>query len=216
MKFTENLIIRRVSSADSGAFTGLASTWNRDRHNDRIAPGAFAASVAALKAGTRRIPLLQNHDTSAQIGVISAADETSEGLEVRGKLVLGTPAADRAHALMRAAAMGLSVGFIPSADPEDDGDGGNIYRSVDLVEVSAVATPSNRESRVLTVKSLAEQPMAELERLLRDGELPDMPRRLAKKLARAFRSALDGDDDEYDSDEIAAALAALQTLKGNL
>jgi HK97 family phage prohead protease len=211
VKFSQTLIIRRISSAETGDFTGLASTWNRDRHGDIIRRGAFSSSITALKSGTRRVPLLSNHDTNTQIGTISDAEETDAGLAVSGKLVLGTPAADRAHSLMKADALGLSVGFLPIDDPDDDEDG-KIYGSVDLVEVSAVAVPSNRESRVLTVKSLAEASPTDIERLLRDGDLPEMPRRLAAKLARAFHAVLDDDDDDDDPSELLAALDRLKQL----
>lgn len=211
MKFSQTLIVRRVSSSEKGAFTGLASTTARDRHGDIIARGAFSSSITALKAGTRRVPLLQNHDTSNQIGAISDADETDDGLVVHGRLVLGTAAADRAHKLMLADALGLSVGFLPLDDPADDADGGHVYHAVDLVEISAVSTPSNRESRVLTVKSLAESSPVDLERMLRDGDLPELPRRLAAKLARAFHAALDANDDD-DPSELLAALDRLRQI----
>jgi hypothetical protein len=82
------------------------------------------------------------------------------------------------------------------------------YGKVDLVEVSAVATPSNRESRVLRIKEFGEMAPAELESLLREGELPPMPRRMAAKLTRAWLAALN-DDDEPDPADEAALYAAL-------
>lgn len=212
MIYSETVLVTRFApdgSVDAGMFEGLASSWSRDRHGDQIAPGAFVESITALETGQRRIPLLLNHDTSTQLGGIKHAAETDLGLRVKGQIVRGTPAADRVYDLSKAGQMGLSVGFMPIAGAtEPIAGGGTRFTRVDLVEVSAVATPSNRESRVLTIKALAESSPAEFERLLRDGELPPMPRRLAEKVARAFLSALN-DDDDPDPHQIAALNAAL-------
>jgi HK97 family phage prohead protease len=216
MIFSETVLVtRHADGADGGLFDGLASSWTKDRHGDQIAPGAFVESIAALAAGQRRVPLLLNHDTSEQLGGIKTAAETDLGLRVQGQIVRGTPAADRVHDLSKAGQMGLSVGFLPVAGATESMDGGGtLYKRVDLVEVSAVATPSNRESRVLTIKSLAESSPAEFACLLRDGELPPMPRRLAEKVARACLAAInETDTDEPTAEELAAIASALERLK---
>jgi uncharacterized protein len=218
MIFSETLLVTRFApgaGTDTGLFEGLASSWTRDRHGDQIAPGAFGESIAALAAGQRRIPLLHEHRSADQVGGIKSGEETDLGLRVQGQIVLGTPAAERVHALSKAGAMGLSVGFLPiEGATEAIEGGGTLYKRVDLVEVSAVATPSNRESRVLSIKSLAESSPAEFACLLRDGELPPMPRRLAEKVARACLAAInESDPNEPTADELAAIAAALERLK---
>ena len=220
MIFSETILVTRLApgaGADAGLFDGLASSWTRDRHGDQIAPGAFVESIAALAAGQRRLPLLLNHDTSSQLGGIRSAAETDLGLRVQGQIVLGTPAADRVYDLSKAGQMGLSVGFMPVAGAaEAMADGGTLYKRVDLVEVSAVATPSNRESRVLSIKSLADASPAEFASLLRDGELPPMPRRLAEKVARACLTALNESDADVPTPaELAAIEAALERLRNS-
>jgi len=215
MIFSETVLVTRLAGADAALFDGLASSWTRDRHGDQIAPGAFLESISALAAGQRRIPLLLNHNTSEQLGGIKSAAETDLGLRVQGQIVRGTPAADRVYDLSKAGQMGLSVGFMPVAGGSEPMEGGGtLYRKADLVEVSAVATPSNRESRVLTIKSLAESSPAEFACLLRDGELPPMPRRLAEKVARACLAAInETDTDEPTAEELAAIASALERLK---
>jgi len=216
MIFSEPIIVTKFappSGADAGFFEGLASSWLQDRHGDVIARGAFADSVAALSSGSTRVPLLANHRTDQQVGGIKSATETDEGLLVTGMIVRGSPVADRIYDLSKANQMGLSVGFMPvEGAVEKIPSGGSRFSKVDLVEVSAVATPSNRESRVLRIKELAEIAPAELESLLRDGELPPMPRRLAAKLTRAWLAALDREDDEPDPAELAAVQSALAGL----
>ena len=220
MIFSQPLVIRFAPSdtSRSGAFSGIASTPHPDRHGDIVATGAFATSIAELHAGKRTIPLLMQHDSRDQIGLIHTASEDDEGLHVEGNVIDGTASAQRALQLMRAGGMSLSVGFaaIPSSIEKRAG-GGSIYRSVDWVETSAVSTPSNQQSRVVAVKSLGDLPPAEFERLLREGELPPLPRRLAAKVTREWLAALNGEDADHDPSQLAAltaaALATLQSFK---
>jgi len=215
VQFTAPLILRRAPSAKTGFFAGLASTYSVDRHGERIAPGAFARTLAAFEAGKQRIAVLHAHDPAQPIGTITAASETPEGLAVEGEIVLGSPVADRDHQMLLADAAGLSVGFAAAdADVDVDEKGVKTYRAVDLMEVSIVGVPSNREAIAHTVRGLATSSPAEFERLLRDGELPAMPRRLAAKLTRACLDVITQETDpEYDPAELEAIAAALDRLK---
>jgi HK97 family phage prohead protease len=214
MNFGFPVVLKRVSNDDEGSFVGLASTWSRDRHGDTIQRGAFSDSVATLSAGTTIVPLLDNHRHDDQIGVIRDASETDDGLLVTGQIVKGTPASNRAHQLAQAGALSLSVGFL-GREAEPVTGGGLKYKRVDLVEVSAVSAPSNRESRILSVRSLALASASDFERMLRDGELPPLPRRLAAKLTRACMQVLEIENDEpvHDPADLAAAIAAASRVK---
>jgi HK97 family phage prohead protease len=214
--FTAPLILRRAPTPETGVFAGLASSYSVDRHGEKILPGAFQKTLQAFNAGRQRIAVLHQHDPQQPIGAITSANETDEGLAVEGTIVLGAPVADRDHQLLLAGAAGLSVGFAANdADVVRDAQGVKAYRSVDLMEVSIVGVPSNRESFPITVRSLASSSPAELERILRDGLLPAMPRRLAAKLSRACLDVLTQEDPDYDPDELAAIHAALERLKNS-
>jgi uncharacterized protein len=217
MNFGFPVVLKRVSQDSEGSFVGLASTWNRDRHGDTISRGAFADSISALNSGAMIVPMLQNHRPDSQIGVVREADETDDGLLVKGQIVKGTPASDRAHQLAQAGALSLSVGFLGREAEPMAGGGGFNYKRVDLVEVSAVAAPSNRESRILSVRSLELASSSDFERMLREGELPPIPRRLAAKLTRACMAILELDDDHdqpaHDPGQLAACIAAARAAK---
>jgi hypothetical protein len=212
MNFSLPIVLKFAADGQEGEFTGLASTWSRDRQGDTIARGAYADSISALAAGTTRIPLLDNHRQDRQIGVVQNGTETNEGLLIRGRIVRGTTAADRAYQLAQAGALSLSVGFLPK-EVEPHADGGFLHKRVDLVEISAVAAPANRESRVLTVRALALSEASDLEQMLREGELGPLPRRLATRFARLLTRALDGDDDEPNPAEEIALANALAAAK---
>jgi HK97 family phage prohead protease len=213
IQFSEPLILRLAPGANTGYFAGLASTYNVDRHGERVLPGAFAKTIAALRAGTQRVAVLNMHQPSQVIGALASAEETDEGLEVEGSIVLGEAIADRAHQLLLAKAAGLSVGFAAPTEGVNfrrDANGKKAYHDVDLMEVSIVGVPSNRQSIVHTVRGLGDITPAEFERLLRDGELPPLPRRLAAKIARACLGGLDADEEpRHDPAKVAALKAAL-------
>jgi uncharacterized protein len=215
VNFTAPLILRRAPTPETGFFAGLASTYSVDRHGERIAQGAFQKTLQAFNAGKQRIAVLHQHEPRQPIGAITSASETDEGLDVEGSIVLGSPVADRDHQLLLAGAAGLSVGFTADdADVQRDAQGIKTYNSVDLMEVSIVGVPSNRESIAITVRSLASSSPAEFERMLRDGTLPELPGRLAKKLTRACLDALNTTDpDEPTPAELAAIHSALERLK---
>jgi uncharacterized protein len=206
------------SEPDIGVFEGVASTTGRDRHGDIVEKGSFTRSIAELEAGSRRIPLLHNHDSREQIGGITKAKETDAGLEVVGRIVKGTPIADRVHSLAKTGDVGLSIGFMPfpGAPGHRMHDGvGLKYTELDLLEISAVATPANRQSRILRIKELAQSSPRKVEEMLREA-FPDIPGRLAKKMAAACLDVLNDDDDPDPADEAAlyAALAgATQVFK---
>lgn len=215
MLYSYPILIKRFSpdSGEAGMFEGLASTPGRDRHGDIIEPGAFAESVEALNSGKRRIPLLYNHNAAEQIGGIKTAAETPEGLFVTGQIVPGTPAADRIHTLAKASSIALSVGFY-SVEAKPEGNGQR-FKRVDLAEISAVPVPSNRESRILSMKNLDQASPDQFERLFRDLEVPG---RLAKKLTRACLEVYEAEDaPDHDPRQLAALKAAiagtLQTFK---
>jgi HK97 family phage prohead protease len=218
MNFTAPLILRRAPTPETGFFAGLASTWNVDRHGEKIARGAFQKTLQAFSAGRQRIAVLHQHDPAQPIGAIKSATETDEGLDVEGEIVMGAPVADRDHQLLLAGAAGLSVGFAANdADMERDAQGIKTYRSVDLMEVSIVGVESNRGSFAITVRSLANSSPADLERILREGDLPPMPRRMAARLTRAILGVLnDEDDPELDPRQLAALNAALTGLANTL
>jgi uncharacterized protein len=223
MIHTVPLILRFAptdQTAATGYFAGLASTRNVDRHGEAIARGAFAKTIAALQSGKQRVPLLHGHNQDLPIGAITSAEETDEGLAVEGKIALGTPIADRAHQMLAVNALGLSVGFIAQIEGKHwrRVDGVKTYTDVDWVETSVVAIPANRQSVVHTVRGLGDITPADFERMLRDGELPALPRRLAAKITRACLGTLaeHEEEPEHDPAKLAALQAALARTITNL
>lgn len=214
-------ITKFAPGADSptgiGIFEGVASTNLLDRDGDILDATAFSGSVDELNRGVRRVPVLVNHEAHLQIGGLKSATETPDGLLVTGRIVRGTPEANRAYQLAKSGDMNLSIGFLPvEGRTESLPSGGNRYKQVDWCEISTVSVPSNRGCRILRIKELAESSPREVEEMLREA-FPEIPGRLAKKMAVACIDALNDDKPARDPKAMAraqaAALATIQNLK---
>ena len=124
-------------------FAGYAALFDLpDQGGDVIRPGAFARSLA----GGRRVPLLVQHRSGVVAGEIQHLSEDKRGLRIIARL--GVDAAGRTAArLLKAGKMtGLSFGYRVKRSGRD----GALRRldELDLVEVSLVRRPMQRQARV--------------------------------------------------------------------
>ena len=119
-KFNVNFELKGAHESDEdegtfGFFEGFAATFgNIDLVNDRLEPKAFANT---LKEDGPQFKLLWQHDTFSPIGSIVEAKETDKGLEIKGRINLGTSQGKDAFALLKAGDIDrMSIGF--SIKPE--------------------------------------------------------------------------------------------------
>jgi HK97 family phage prohead protease len=135
---------------EAGAIEGLAWPFDTpDRVGDVIEKGAFAGVRAPL-------PMLFGHDANDPVGVWTAATEGSDGLRLKGKLLVDDVARAReVRALVRSGAVGgLSIGFVTRKAAPRKG-GGRTITALDLVECSLVSIPMHPGARVTSAKSAA-------------------------------------------------------------
>ena len=167
--------------AEDGTFEGYGSVFNVvDSVGDVVAPGAYAASLAAHKAAGTRPKGLWQHDSYCPILTWLDMAEDDRGLRCKGRLILDVERAREAHALMKAGELdGLSIGFevtdceftapddfeakygwglapMPYAMPGNDQI--RVLTGIDLWEVSLVTFPACSPARVDTVKSTMPTP----------------------------------------------------------
>ena len=195
---------------DLGEFSGIAATWATDRHGERFAPGAFRESLEQWRARGALPPLLWAHDPAEPIGALIAAEETAAGLEVVGRLALGTGNGRRAYELLKTApgALGMSVGF----DPGEIDTSGSVptYRRLDLAEVSLVAIPAQPGAVVHTVKAADRFPTRkDFEHAARNAL--GLSANEAKRLAAGGWGALARQEQDEATDQRAEALTAALT-----
>ena len=86
-KFTKPLADVAVA-ADGTQIQGYASLWGaEDQGGDIVEPGAYAASLARLRASGDSIKLLWQHDPAQPIGVWDEVREDARGLYVKGRIL---------------------------------------------------------------------------------------------------------------------------------
>lgn len=131
---------------DTGAIVGLAWPFGSpDRVGDVIEKGAISAPSS--------VPMLWAHDPSQVIGVWDDISETSEGLVVKGRLLIEhVEKAREVHALVRNNAVsGLSIGFTSKASKPRHR--GRTISALDLHEISVVAIPCHPGAQITSVKA---------------------------------------------------------------
>ncbi|MFG1330268.1 HK97 family phage prohead protease [Xanthobacter autotrophicus] len=135
---------------EAGAIEGLAWPFGTpDRVGDVIEKGAFAGIRAPL-------PMLFCHNVNDPVGVWTAATEGSDGLRLKGNLLVDEVARAReVRALVRSGAVGgLSIGFVTRKATPRKG-GGRTITALELVECSLVSIPMHPGARVTSAKSAA-------------------------------------------------------------
>lgn len=202
--------------AEDGTIEGYGSVFGVvDDWGDIIAPGAFAATLAAHKAAGTMPAMLWQHRDAEPIGVWTEMIEDARGLRVKGRLVLEAPRGKEAHALLKAGALnGLSVGFIARKWSWDTTTDVRTLQEVDLWEVSPVTFPANGQARVDSVKGVAGvviNTIRDAERALRDAGLSaEQAKAAVASVKRTVQSERDAEQDAQ------RAMRAAQELLANL
>lgn len=171
------------AGAKPGTFEGYGSVFgNTDAGGDAVAKGAFKDSLATWKAKGKLPKMLLQHggffgpaEDGIPIGKYTHMEEDSKGLYLKGELfALDTPKGKYIYEGMSSGELdGLSIGYIPREvelnHAPKPGEPRRTLKRVDLLEVSVVTFPMNKEATVEAVKSI-EQLMnfAEAEAYLRD------------------------------------------------
>lgn len=131
---------------DAGTITGLAWPFGSpDRVGDVIEKGAMTAPAT--------LPMLFAHDQSQVIGVWDSIAETTEGLQVKGRLLVDdVERAREVRAMIRSKAVtGLSIGFVTkSSKPRSRG---RTITALSLHEISVVAVPCHPGAQITSIKA---------------------------------------------------------------
>lgn len=147
------------SANEDGTFVGIASVYgNTDLQGDVVDKGAFAKS---LTERGNEVPILWQHDPRTPIGLGTLTD-TPKGLQIAGKLSLGTEKGRDAYELLKDGVIkGLSIGY--DVVKQKFQNGARHLQELALFEVSAVTFPANEEALVGSVKHAGAKGMDESE-----------------------------------------------------
>jgi HK97 family phage prohead protease len=170
--------MRLTKSASGRRIEGLASTPNVDRDYDVVDPHAFDESLKSFMANNPM--MLLNHDPCCPLGKILEFEVRAAGFWVAGEIAKGTMCADETWALIQQDVLRtFSVQFIilereivqqsqrdvgddpmGDEDPMDASAAGGYQPQIrkitkaELIEVSVVSIPCNREAVFSVAKSL--------------------------------------------------------------
>lgn len=188
---------------EAGLIEGLAAGYgNTDAHGESFAPGAFAKSIAAFKAGGRKPAMLLHHDARRPAGRWDQLTETAAGLKVAGTLAIDAADGREAYALLKAGALSrLSVGYREIAAKNASR---RIITEAELFEISLTATPSNPKTHISGVKGIGDE--RDLVELLREHGYSR--RKAAVMAAAAWQASLTPDPTPNPEHTRAAAILA--------
>ena len=142
--------------ADAGGkISGYGSVFGVvDTYREVVAKGAFTESLAGLKAEGSFLPMLWQHRSGEPVGVWDEFDEDDHGLKIAGQFVMESPTAAERFAFVKAGAVrGLSIGYYVLADTYNEKDRIRTLTKLELVEVSVVTFPANREALANPIKA---------------------------------------------------------------
>lgn len=167
------------------------SSWRLGEDwQDKIAPGAFAKTLAQhAKRGTQPVMLFM-HERGNVVGAWKSVAEDKDGLRVSGAVAMSakTPGGTGLYELLKMGAItGLSIGFRVVKSEEDESEKVRTITEVELAEVSIVDVPGGPTARISDVKADGAPAPKELEQALRDAGLS---RREAKAVLAGGLKAL--------------------------
>jgi len=149
-----------------GTFVAVVSLFgNEDAYGDIVEKGAFTKTLAAWIVKGNPIPVIWSHKFTEPdnfLGHYSEAEETDEGLRMKGHLDLDHPRAARVYQLMKKGLIGEfswsgEVTDYESLDPDDDwGWGPMRIKEVDLWEAGPCFKGANPDTELVSVKSSGE------------------------------------------------------------
>jgi HK97 family phage prohead protease len=127
-----------------GFLEGYASTFTPDRDKDIIIPGAFRHTLKEWREENKSPFLLWQHRLDEPIGRWIELQENTQGLYVKGQLLMRLRRAQEAHALIQAGILqGLSIGFKTVVSQFDRGRNLRKIFQLKLFEISIVTLPAN-------------------------------------------------------------------------
>jgi HK97 family phage prohead protease len=135
---------------DAGTVTALVSTKSVDRDGEVVLPSAIKKRLEVYMAHPVLLSSHRYDDLRKQIGVCEDIKCTPSGVTATFKYLhgQGNPEADWAFTLAKNGIAAYSIGFMAHEWEDKSGEEGiwREYKDVELVEISQVLVPSNRDA----------------------------------------------------------------------
>jgi HK97 family phage prohead protease len=148
---------------DYFSLKGYAATYDRDRVDDVIVPGAFKKCLERMNETGDSLQLYFNHDLKAPpIGAIVSCSEDRKGLKYEAHLPKDdTFVRDRiVPQIKRRALKSNSFGYKVKEFERRKSDGARLLKTIDIFEISVVGIPANPAANIDSIKGIV--PFADL------------------------------------------------------
>ena len=190
---------------EEGSIEGYASVFGGvDSYGDMIEPTAFNN---VLKSGQKPLMFYQHDRWSLPIGVWEELSVDEKGLKVKGRLNLELEEAREVYSALKFGSLnGMSIGFrMHDRDYEyDDNDICHIKNIAELLEISIVNFPADKEARIDNVKSEDRDlnDIRDCEHYLRELGIS---KKMAQKLISVIKSAKSAVSDSQKPEDVKLA-----------
>ena len=200
------------TTLEEGVIEGYASVFGGvDSYGDTIEPNAFDN---VIKSGQKPLMFYQHNRWSIPIGVWEEMSVDEKGLKVKGRLNLELEEAREVYSALKFGSLnGMSIGFrMKDKDYEyDDEDICHIKNISELLEISIVNFPADKEARIDNVKSEDRDlnDIRDCEHYLRELGIS---KKMAQKLISVIKTAKAAVSDSQKSEDakLAAELDKIQ------
>ena len=143
--------------ADFWRLTGYAATYDQDRVNDVIVPGAFKKCLERMNQKGESLQLYFNHDLAAPpIGSVESVTEDRKGLRFEAHLPKDdTFVSSRiVPQIKRRSIKSNSFGYRVRQSERRKSDNVRLLREIDIMEISVVNNPANPAANIENIKGL--------------------------------------------------------------
>lgn len=147
---------------EKGTFEAIVSVFgNVDLIGDRVVKGAFTKSLEKWKASGDPIPVIWSHmwnNPAAHIGKTVSAEETDEGLSVKGQLDLEHPFAAKVFKLLKERRVKeFSFAYDVNEEKYNKEDKANDLLDLELIEVGPTLKGMNPETQLVAAKAMLDE-----------------------------------------------------------
>ena len=201
---------------EEGSIEGYASVFGGvDSYGDTIEKTAFDN---VIKSGQKPLMFYQHNRWSIPIGVWEELSVDAKGLKVKGRLNLELEEAREVYSALKFGSLnGMSIGFrMKDKDYEyDDEDICHIKNISELLEISIVNFPADKEARISNVKSEDIDGLTDIrdcEHYLRELGIS---KKMTQKLISVIKSAKSAVSDSQKSEDVKKA-AELEKIQQKL
>lgn len=190
---------------EEGSIEGYASVFGGvDSYGDTIEKTAFDN---VIKSGQKPLMFYQHNRWSIPIGVWEEMSVDEKGLKVKGRLNLELEEAREVYSALKFGSLnGMSIGFrMKDKDYEyDDEDICHIKNISELLEISIVNFPADKEARIDNVKSEDRDlhDIRDCEHYLRELGIS---KKMAQKLISVVKSAKSAVSDSQKTEDVKLA-----------